>query len=401
MESLDGDLKQNLESSSRKPSSKTLFGAFLRLGLTAFGGPAMVAYIKDMAVTRRKWLNEGAFSDGVMLCQSIPGATAMQMAAYVGLITNGLRGGLSAYAGFMLPAFTLMLILSIVYSKSHNIPQVVSLFNGLQVIVVALIANAAYTFGRDILKLKDYRIIILVLISAALLWLSVSPFIVIVGAALIGAVLPLDKLSITSLSKDKELSQGTFRQFIFLFLVVTTGLMCLYFIDLRLFSLAVVMLKIDLFAFGGAFASIPLMLHEVVHVREWLDSKTLMDGIALGQVTPGPIVITATFVGYLMHGFSGAIIATLAIFTPSFLILFGIMPFYSRIRCSPFFFKVSKSILATFVGLLLYATLKFASVVAWDTVRVSLLAGALVALLNKIDILYVVLICSLISVFIF
>lgn len=361
----------------------------------------MVAYIKDLSVNRRKWLDENTFKDGVSLCQSIPGATAMQMAAYVGLVTNNLKGGLSAYLGFIIPAFSIMLILSIVYAKSHSIPQVVSLFNGLQVIVVALIANAAYSFGRDILKLKDYKIIIVVLTSAALLWLSVSPFIVIIGAALTGAVLLKDNLSTTPPPKNKESVQWLLRHVVILFFVIISGLVFLYFFNMQLFNLAVLMLKIDLFAFGGAFASIPLMLHEVVYVRGWLDSKTLMDGIALGQVTPGPIVITATFVGYLMQGFSGAIVATIAIFSPSFIILAGIMPFYGRIRNSPFFLKASKAILATFVGLLLYATLKFAAVVPWDTLRVLLLIGALVALFKKTDILYVVLTCSAISIFIF
>jgi chromate transporter len=401
LKSSNQDIKEDKVLVGNKPSNRTLFFEFLRLGVTAFGGPAMVAYIRNLSVNRRRWLDEDTFKDGISLCQSIPGATAMQMAAYVGLMTNGLRGGLSAYVGFALPAFALMLMLSIAYTKSQNIPQVVSLFNGLQVIVVALIANATYSFGIDILKQKDYRSILIVLVSAMLLWVSVSPFLVILGAALIGGLFLKDNLPMTSPPKEEKSAQWSFIHVSFLFGIVIFGLFCLYFFDTPLFNLALLMLKIDLFAFGGAFASVPLMLHEVVHVRGWLDSKTLMDGIALGQVTPGPIVITATFVGYLMHSFLGALVATVAIFTPSFVILTGVLPFYDRIRNSAFFLKASKSILATFVGLLLYATLKFASVVPWDVVRVLLLVGALVALLKKTDILYVVLICSVISVFVF
>src|SRR4030042_915437 len=101
-----------------------LFMSFLKLGLTAFGGPAMIAYIKQLSVTRNKWLDEETFKDGVALCQSIPGATAMQMAAYVGLRSNGLIGALLSYAGFGLLAFILMLILSIAYTNSYNLPQV-------------------------------------------------------------------------------------------------------------------------------------------------------------------------------------------------------------------------------------------------------------------------------------
>ncbi len=150
-----------------------LFISFLRLGLTAFGGPAMIAYIKELSVNHNKWLDEETFKDGVSLCQSIPGATAMQMAAYVGLRSNGFIGGLLSYAAFGLPAFTLMLILSIAYVDAHKLPQVISLFKGLQVIVVAIIANATYSFGKGIVK--NYREILIALVSAALLWLSRKP----------------------------------------------------------------------------------------------------------------------------------------------------------------------------------------------------------------------------------
>jgi chromate transporter len=126
-----------------------------------------------------------------------------------------------------------------------------------------------------------------------------------------------------------------------------------------------------------------------------------MDGIALGQVTPGPIVITATFVGYLMYGFAGAFVATVAVFTPSFLILTGVTPFFDRLKTSKYFVGATKGILATFVGLLFYVTIKFVSVVPWDVARILLVSGAFIALIKKIDILYVVLAGALLSVIIF
>ena len=160
-------------------------------------------------------------------------------------------------------------------------------------------------------------------------------------------------------------------------------------------------MKIDLFAFGGGFTSLPLMLHEIVGVRGWMDSKTFMDGIALGQVTPGPIVITAAFVGYLLHGFGGSLVATISIFTPSFLILVIINPVFDRLKASPLFLKATKGILASFVGLLLYVLIKFALAVPWDLPRIVLGIAALAALFKKVDILYVVLIGSIISIWLF
>jgi len=375
-----------------------LFLSFLRLGLTAFGGPAMIAYIKELSVNRNKWLDEETFKDGVSLCQSIPGATAMQMAAYVGLRSRGLIGALLSYAGFGLPAFTLMLILSVAYVDAHELPFAVSLFKGLQVIVFAIIANATYSFGKGILI--NYKEMLIALISAALLWLGVSPFVVIIGAALTGFLFFLNPRSTALPTHIVKRDQRELKQVMLLFFIFLAGLAGLYIANIKLFNLATLMLKVDIFAFGGGFASVPLMLHEIVDVRRWIDGKTFMDGIALGQVTPGPIVITATFVGYLMYGFAGALVATVTIFTPSFLILTVVTPFFDRLKTSKYFVGATKGILASFVGLLFYATIKFAFAVPWDVVRVLLALGALTALMRKIDILYVVLIGAVISILI-
>ena len=380
-------------------SYANLFMSFLRLGLTAFGGPAMIAYIKELSVNHKKWLDEETFKDGVSLCQSIPGATAMQMAAYVGLRSNGLIGALLSYTGFGIPAFILMLILSVAYVDAHELPFAVSLFKGLQVIVVAIVGNATYSFGKGIFK--NYKGILMALISAAILWLGVSPFVVILGAASAGTVFFMNTDSPVLPTHLRKRNQSEFKQVILLFLIFLIGLFGLYIANIKLFNVATLMLKIDLFAFGGGFGSVPLMLHEIVDVRRWIDSKTFMDGIALGQVTPGPIVITATFVGYLMYGFAGALVATVAVFTPSFLILTGVTPYFDRLKTSKHFVGATKGILATFVGLLLFATVKFASAVPWDAVRLLLVLGTLIALLRKIDILYVVIAGAVISVIIF
>jgi len=160
------------------------------------------------------------------------------------------------------------------------------------------------------------------------------------------------------------------------------------------------MLKIDLFAFGGGFASLPLILHEIVNNRGWLDSKTFMDGIALGQITPGPIVITATFVGYMVYGVLGALVATIAIFTPSFFMVITVAPFFDKLKNSIYFMKAIDGIFASFVGLLLYVCIKFTIVVPWDIVRIILCVAVLIALLRKVNILYIVPIGAAISIFV-
>jgi chromate transporter len=154
-------------------------------------------------------------------------------------------------------------------------------------------------------------------------------------------------------------------------------------------------------AFGGGFASVPLMFHEVVEVRSWMDGPTFLNGIVLGQFTPGPIVITATFVGYLVQGFLGAITATIAIFLPSFLILVGVAPWFDRVRSSPWFARAIGGILCPFVGLLLTVTVRFAVNVHRDWPHLVLAGAALGALLIKLDILWVVLAGTAISAFVF
>lgn len=382
-----------------KPTIGKLFFSFLRLGLTAFGGPAMVAYIQEMSVNRHKWLDENAFKDGVVLCQSVPGATAMQTAAYVGFRTKGITGAVASFVGFGLPAFVLMLFLSSLYAEYHTVSKVVSLFNGLQVVVVAIVLNATYSFGKN--TFKDFGAVVVALSAAALLWAGVSPFLVILGAALAGVVFFKRTNGMPLPAQDRG-EDGHFIKHLSLILVLLfSGLFALYFIDRRIFNLATVMMKIDLFAFGGGFASLPLMLHEIVEVRRWMDNTTFMNGIALGQVTPGPIVITSTFVGYMISGTAGALIATIAVFTPSFLMVIAITPVMDRLKTSPYYTKATKGILASFVGLLFFVTLKFSLAVPWDLIRVLLVCAALFALFKKVNILYVVLTTSAVSSFLF
>jgi chromate transporter len=383
---------------NRTLTIKDLFGAFFRLGLTAFGGPAMVAQIRELSTVRNQWLEENDFKNGVALCQSIPGNTAIQTAAYVGLRLRGISGALAAYIGFGLPAFIFMLLLSFLYVRFNSLPRFISLFNGLQVMVVAIIFNATYLFGRDIAN--NYKNILIALFAAGSFWFGLSPFMVIIAAAILGmAVLKVSAAGGAGDSETKETQWNT-GQIIALaavFLICFTGL---YFLSSRLFNLAAVMLKIDLFAFGGGFASLPLMLHEIVNNRGWLDSKTFMDGIALGQITPGPIIITSTFVGYMVYGLPGALAATIAIFTPSFFMVVTVAPFYDRLKNSIYFKKAIDGVFASFVGLLLYVCIKFTIAVPWDIIRIFLCLAALTALLRKINILYIVPIGAVISIFV-
>ena len=387
------------DESAHQVSLWSLFWAFLRLGLTAFGGPAMVAYIRDLAVGKKHWLSQESFADGTALCQSIPGATAMQAAAYAGLRARGIAGALAAFVGFGLPAFVLMVVLSGVYDVTRSVPPVAAAFRGLQVIVVALVANAVVAFGRS--SMKNWRDLLLACGAATFLILHGSPILAIVGSAAVSAVLYVGaSLPIRPVHNVGEPGGRRVVRLVLLALFAGgTVLVVLFVANRQLFNLALVMLKVDLSAFGGGFASVPVMLHQVVDVRKWIDSKTFMDGIALGQVTSGPIVITATFVGYQMAGGLGAVVGTVAVFSPSFLMVLITVPYFDRLQRSLVFRRALRGILASFVGLLLAVTAHFAIAASW-TSRAALLAlAAFVALRFKIDVLWVVLAGAAIAIF--
>jgi len=376
-----------------------LFLPFLKLGFTAFGGPAMIAHIRELAVGRNRWLTEESFKGGVVLCQSMPGATAMQMAGYVGLRAGGLRGAFASYVGFGLPAFLLMLALSVFYNGSRDMPLVVSLFQGLQVIVVAIVAHATFLFGRDIAKKPGD--LLLAPAAAGFFWLGVSPIAVIVGAAVAGIAFLGGPAPVQPSVERKGNSRHLPGAVIVITLLACVAVAALYFADRKLYQLAALMLRIDFFAFGGGFASLPLMFHEIVNVKGWMDGRTFMDGIALGQVTPGPIVITATYVGYLARGILGAIVATVAIFTPSFVVLVAVTPFFDRMKGSKYFSGATRGILASFVGLLFYMTIRFGVAVPWDVIKVLFGIAVLAALARKVNLLYIVAAGAALSVLVF
>ncbi len=368
-----------------------LFVSFLRLGTTAFGGPAMVAYIRKMAVEQNQWLDEATLQDGVALCQTIPGATAMQTTAYVGLRVRGLPGAAVSFVGFGLPAFCFMAILSAFYARTHDLPLVLAAFQGLRAMTVAIVAHAALTFGkRSVRGLAD---IIVATLAAVMFALKVNPMVVIVLAALAGLVLYRGPTrSMPKVTEKSPLPVRSRWRMAPLILAVAAGFALLFMANRELFDLAALMFRIDLFAFGGGFASVPLMYHEIVDVRSWMNGETFMNGIALGQVTPGPIVITATFVGFLLHGIAGAVVTTVGIFLPSFLMVVGVVPYFDRMRASDRFNRCMSGILASFVGLLLAVTIQFGLDVAWNVPGIVLAGAAMVALLLRVDVLWVVLV---------
>ena len=372
------------------PTLPSLFVSFLRLGCVSFGGPGTVAYIRRLAVVQRRWVNEDDFRLGTALCQAVPGATSMQAAAYVGLRTRGLGGAVAAYVGFGLPAFTLMLAMSIAYERAVAVHAVTAALTGLRALVVALVVNAAWSFGRSAIHAAGAMA--LAVATGALFLAGGSPFLIVVGAGLAGAVLLKDRTPDRG-DRRPRIRVG-WRNLRSPLVVAAAGVILigtLWIVDRRLAILGAVMMKVDVFAFGGGFASVPLMFHEVVEVRGWMPPTTFLDGMALGQVTPGPVVITATFVGQRVAGLAGALVATVSIFLPSLFALLVAEPFFRELRSRPSFAGAEHGLVLSFVGLLASVAVHFARITPWSLTSGAIAALGLAALLFEVDVVWVVL----------
>jgi chromate transporter len=381
-------------SRKEKPSFIDLFLTFFWMGLTAFGGLAMFVHVRKHVVDKKGWLDANTFDSGLALCQVIPGAIIMQLSAYIGLKLKGIMGAVVCFVGFGLPAFLIMFILSVLYKHTKNISGVEIVLTGLRVIIVAIVANAAYIFGK-----KNFRNVndwIISAVAAGLFLTKLHPALVLLIAGLLGLFISRKELGLS----EKSVKSKTFRFFLLALFLTGLSILILFILDKGYFTLATIMLRIDLFSFGGGLASMPIMYHELVDLYGWFDAHTFMDGAILGQVTPGSIIIAATFFGYMHFGILGSLIATIYVFTPSFLILLGIIPFFDKLSTYPQFNKVINGILCSFVGLLVIVTYRFTIGINWNLINILLALAAFILLVRKVDVIWIVLGGVIVSVLI-
>ena len=378
-----------------------LFIRIFKLGATAYGGPAMIAQIKDAAVNKNGWIKEGEFMRGVALCQLIPGATMVQIVTYVGYRARGIWGALIAAVAFVLPAFIALLALSALYFRYHSLWFVEALFKGLGAIVVAIILKACITFGRPILK--DWKVVLIAVMSFFAFFFNWNFVMIFVLAALAGLLLrpkiPRAKAAASggaSLVKRKE----------YFIVALLAALICLvlavsYLIDPKIAVLSLNLSKIGALAFGGGFTAIPLIQYEMVDRFHWLGTKEFLDGIALGQVTPGPILITATFVGYKVANLLGATMATIGVFFPSFFILVLLIPYHDQLKGVEKVRMMEQGILGSFIGMICLVLYNFGRSSLVDVPRLLMAAGAFYAISKGVSLPYILLAGGALSVLVY
>jgi chromate transporter len=384
---------------------RVLFKGFLKLGATAYGGPAIAGQMKKTVVKDWGWLKEPEFMQGMALCQLIPGATFVQLSTYIGYRLRGIWGSFICAVAFVIPAFVLLVILSTLYFKLGNLWFIQSLFKGLGAIVVAIVLNAFINFGKPILK--DWKIVLIAILSFFGFFFRWNTVLVFILAAVIALLLrPTIAGKAASATPSHGISETSGKGGDNLFLGVLAVLIGVifavcYWLNAQLSYLAMTLSKIGALAFGGGFTIIPLIQYEVVDRFQWVNTKEFLDGIAMGQVTPGPIMITATFLGYKLSGFWGALMATIAIFSPAFFIVTLLIPHYDWLKGMRSVRIMEQGILASFVGMLGLVLYNFGRTTFVDIPSVIFTAAAFIALLNKIDLSYILLIGTILSILTF
>jgi chromate transporter len=364
--------QRRLKQISRTATLGGLFLSFLKIGVSGFGGGfAVLSQIRHLVVLERRWLTEHDFVEALALGQSLPGTAAGNAVTYIGFRLRGWRGASVSLSGFILPSMLMMIVLAIFYDRFRALPNTEQLFHGFNAAVVALIAVTAWRMGKHTSS-KNWQRILIVLSFAAVIFLKATVVEVILIAGLIGIGIEsfaerqkprierirglatrrqqrirqritarrpkkphrfvggylteamaeerlrqLDELRVTQSdndeSEDDESPNGITARSLFLPAIP-------FFAKVGLaLSISFIFLRIGAATFGGGFVMIPEIENEVVRSHHWLNHQEFADATALGQITPGPVLIMATFVGYRVAGIFAAILCTVCVFLPSFL----------------------------------------------------------------------------------
>jgi len=334
---------------------------FLRLGSLGFGGPAaLVAIMEGDLVEQRKWLTRDRYLEGLAICQTLPGPLAIQVGIYVGYICRGILGAWLAGGAFILPPFTIVLAAAYLYERFNALTFVQALFYGISPVVIALIVHSCYRLAK--IALKDrwlWGIGGIVALITALAQAEIA--LLFIGAGIVGMLLYGGRTRAKS-------AASTFMPAIAAGAAAGGHLLR----DLLLFFI-----KAGSFTFGSGLVIVPFLRQGVVSQQHWLSERDFMVAVAIGMITPGPVVITATFVGYVVAGVAGSLVATIGIFLPSFLLVTVVAPQLVRHRENTYVRGFVKAVSAAAVGAILGASVVLARLAIgdWFTVGVASLSG--------------------------
>jgi chromate transporter len=342
---------------SAKIRIKDLILVFLKIGAIGFGGGvAMLALIRQNVVQKLKWITDDELSVGVAMGQMLPGPFVSNYVEFIGYRLRGTLGMSISVLAFLFPSFLAMTVLSFLYFRFQNILILQQIFWGIKPIIASILLWASLEIGKVNIRNQNSLLIALVAFFALVFRIDVLLTVLVCGILGILFYIRPRRMNLLLLSFFGLLFQAIKS-------VSATPLSCNptkpAFVNsiAKAFELFGIFFKIGAIIFGGGYASIPFIKHEVVDLRDWLSAKEFIDGVALGQVTPGPVAITATFVGYKVLGVIGAIIATVGVFLPSFLLLLLLIHIYNRIAHQPIVQGFITGVKPAIVGMLFSATI--------------------------------------------
>ncbi len=311
-------------SQARTPVAE-LARLFLRLGTIAFGGPAAhIALMEDEVVRRRGWLSHADFIDLLAVTNLIPGPNSTEMAIHIGYRRGGWRGLIVAGSCFILPAFLIVLLLAWMYGRYRSLPAVEQILLGVTPVMIAIILQALWRLGRSVLK--TVTLIVVATGSATLNLAGLHELLVLALAAM--AVLAI---RLAARHPRDGMLPGINP------LPLALGPLASFAPSVGIAPLFLIFLKIGSVLYGSGYVLLAFLRADFVQRHGWLTEQQLLDAVAVGQVTPGPVFTTATFIGYILGGVPGAVAATVGIFLPGFIFVAISARMLPRLRSSPAF----------------------------------------------------------------
>ena len=353
------------------PSSRGALGevvsVFLKLGVIGFGGPAAhIAMMRDEVVRRRRWVADARFLDLLGMTNLIPGPNSTEMAIHLGYLRAGWPGLVLGGACFIVPAMLLVLALAWAYVAYGARPEAAALLYGIKPVIIAVVIQAAWALTRT--AVKGALLALVGILAVALSALGVHELLVLLGAGV--AVAMARRLGRRHASPLALLATS-------LATPAAGGVAA----AVSLTTLALTFLKIGAVLYGSGYVLLAFLRRDFVDRLGWLSDRQLLDAVAIGQFTPGPVFTTATFIGYVLAGWTGGLLATLAIFLPSFVFVALSHPFVPKIRSSPATGAFLDGVNVAALGLMITVTWELARTAIVDVPTALLAAGAAVALL--------------------
>ena len=377
-------------------SLSALIKYFLKLGTTGFGGPvALVGYMHKDLVENRQWISEEEYKQGLALAQLMPGPLAAQLAIYLGFVHHRIAGATLVGLAFVLPSFIMVVLLGMAYKLYGGLPWMQAVFYGVGAAVIGIIAVSAYklttkSIGKFNLKSfqQNWLLWLFYIVAAAVTFITQQEQVLLFVAA--GLLYMFVK------APPKWVNRTTVNSFVLLqigFWNYEAGI---------LGKIAIFFAKAGAFVFGSGLAIVPFLHAGVVTENHWLTESQFVDSVAVAMITPGPVVITVGFIGYLVAGFPGAAVAALATFFPCYLLTVLPAPYFSRIAKNQSVKAFVDGITAAVVGALLGAVIVIGSRSILDITTAVIAIAAVLSLLyiKKIQEPYLILAAAILGIII-